>query len=367
MTDRLYKLAFARLRGIKLSMARMLLERCGSEEMFFTMTPAQISALMGTGAKIFADSHRREALEEARAEMPFIEANAVRMLYFTDPDYPRLLLECDDAPVVLFALGDLDLNAVNCLAIVGTRHATVYGNNMTPQIVGGIAEKTDSPVAIVSGLAFGIDVAAHRASLNAGLPTIAVVAHGLSTIYPSAHRGVAAEIIKKGGAILTEYFSSDPIHKGNFLARNRIVAGISQAAVIIESNIKGGAMFTARLASEYGRSVFALPGRVTDSFSSGCNKLISDNIAQLLTGADDIIDDLRWHRRPATPKQQELFEERDSDTQKIINLLTRKGELSIQEISLATDMPAPRLMAKLIDMEFDKLIASLPGSRYRLV
>lgn len=126
-------------------------------------------------------------------------------------------------------------------------------------------------------------------------------------------------------------------------------------------------MFTARLASEYGRSVFALPGRVTDSFSSGCNKLISDNIAQLLTGADDIIDDLRWHRRPAAPKQQELFEERDSDTQKIIDLLTRKGELSIQEISLATDMPAPRLMAKLIDMEFDKLIASLPGSRYRLV
>lgn len=223
----------------------------------------------------------------------------------------------------------------------------------------------EKPV-IVSGLAYGIDICAHKAALKCGLPTVGVLAHGLNTLYPSQHRSVAVEMVRNQGMLLTDYRSSTPVHKGNFLARNRIVAGLSDALVVVESASKGGALVTARLASGYNRDVFALPGRISDRYSAGCNSLIASHMAALVTSASDFCSQMRWPVAEADDAMPSLFPEVTPEEEAVMAVLTARGEATLADLSSRIDLPVARLMSMLIDMEFRALIISIPGGRYRL-
>lgn len=367
----LHQLALSRVHGINIATARNFLARLhGDEERFFALTPRQLALSMGFDSRIFADEPRRKALEEARRELRFIEGNGISARYFADPasGYPSRLAECDDAPAVIYTLGNCDLDKARMVGIVGTRHATAYGTDFTSKMVADLAASVGGEeVVIVSGLAYGIDIAAHKAAIECGLPTVGVLAHGLNTIYPAAHRNIAADMVQQGGALVTEYASGNAVHRGNFLARNRIVAGLCDCIVVVESDIKGGALVTARLAADYNREVLAAPGRATDRFSRGCNSLISRNMARILPDPAALPDIMGWPRRSREGIQQELFAELDPTEQKIIEALSTSGaDMRLADLQMLLNEQTHRLMGLLIDMELRGLISALPGNRYRL-
>lgn len=347
-------------------MATQILTRIGSEEEFFSLSPQALSARLEFSGRITDADYRRVLLEKARDEQKFVEENNVRCLYFTDTDYPQRLLECDDAPAMLYAIGDADLNARHMVSIVGTRNATTYGVSFINRLVSDLAERIEG-LAIVSGLAFGCDITAHRRALETGIPTIGVVAHGLDTLYPAEHRNHAAKIVREGGMILSDYLHGTPPHRGNFLARNRIVAGIADCIVVAESAARrGGALHTAKLGMLYNRDVFALPGRTSDLYSGGCNMLIRTNVAHLTESADDIIAAMGWKCRPTEGEQPRLFPEISPQQQLVIDHLRQNGEAQINTLTAKLGMPVGQLMALLVEMEFNGLLLSLPGARYRL-
>lgn len=226
-------------------------------------------------------------------------------------------------------------------------------------------KKIDNLV-IVSGLAYGIDIAAHRAALHCGVPTVAVLAHGLNTIYPASHRSTAADIVRSGGMLLTDYMSQDALHKGNFVARNRIVAGLCDCTVVAESAIKGGALITAGIASAYHRDVAALPGKTSDRFSQGCNKLIADNTAALISDADSLIAMMGWQSRQQEGDQATIPLILSPEEEAVIGYLTEKGEGDINTIGVTLNLPMHKLLPLLVDMEFKSLILTYPGGKYRL-
>lgn len=359
------RIAFSQLRGINQTLAGEILSRIGSEEAFFEATDRQLAAVMGFSNRIFDRQYRDGLLKTAEMEADFTEARHVTATYFTDADYPSRLHDCADAPLMLYSTGDCRLNDVLTVGVVGTRHATPYGVDFCRKLVEGLASEGGAPVAIISGLAYGIDIAAHRAALECGLPTVAVLAHGLNTIYPAAHRNAAVEIVRSGGLLLTDYMSSAAVHKGNFLARNRIVAGISDCLVVVESAEKGGAMVTARIASDYDRDVFALPGRTSDVYSAGCNSLIRRNVASLVGSADELIDAMRWPRRQHEAGQPTLFPEMSVEEQSVMDYLRERGEAQINRLSVDLDIPVGRLTGMLIEMEFKGLVLPYPGAKYR--
>lgn len=370
-SDLTYRIAFSSLRGLTPAMATEILARTGTEENFFNLTSGQLASMLGFRNRLFDREIRDKALHEAEAETGFLVRGGISATYFTDSAYPSRLLECDDAPLMLYSVGDCNLNSARVVSIVGTRHATSYGINFVNDLVEGLARMCSDPVIIVSGLAYGIDVAAHRAAINAGLPTAGVLAHGLNTIYPASHRDIAATMARNGGMLLTDYRSCDHIHRGNFLARNRIVAGLSDCLVVVESDTHGGALVTARLASAYSRDVFALPGRTSDRYSRGCNSLISSCVASLLSSPEELIESMRWPTHAPEGEQQSLFEPESplrlsSDEQAIIDLITLRGDATINEITASINIPTPRLMGMLIDMEFRSIICAMPGGRYRI-
>lgn len=230
----IYRLAFARVKGLRPDIAREILSRTGSEEAFMTLSEGQLRAMLGFDGKILGDAYRNGLLEDARRESQFIEAHGLACSYFTDPAYPRRMLECDDAPLMLFTLGNVDLNATHCLSIVGTRNATTYGVSFINRLVDELAERMDG-LLIISGLAVGCDITAHKRAMERGIPTAAVVAHGLDTIFPADHRNIAARMVRSGGILVTEYPSHTRPIRPNFLARNRIIAGMSDTVIVAES------------------------------------------------------------------------------------------------------------------------------------
>ena len=365
MTDP-YLIAFASLRSINRRLAEGILSRTGDEATFFTLPESKLSAIMGCSNRLFDSDYRAELMQRARNEARFIDENRIHTLYFRNSDYPSRLTECDDAPLMLYTLGECDINASHMISIVGTRHATPYGIDFVTRLIDDLAAKLDSPPVIVSGLAYGIDIAAHRAAMNAGLPTVAVLAHGLNTIYPAAHRNAAAEIVHKGGMLVTDYMSKSVMHKGNFVARNRIVAGLSDCLVVAESAEKGGALITAGIAAAYNRDVMALPGRTSDKYSRGCNRLIASNVAALIDGADALIEAMQWKSKPTEGTQEELPVTMSPDEQSIADYLTANGEGCINEMCVTLGIPISRLMTTLIDMEFKGIIITYPGGKYRL-
>lgn len=359
------KIAFASLRGITAGLAGEILSRIGDEETFFRTPERQLSALMGCSSRLFDDSYRREVLEKAHSEYDFIIQNHVNTIYFRDSCYPSRLTECDDAPLMLYGLGECNLNSAHIVSIVGTRHATPYGTDFVIKLVKDLSEKLDN-VVIVSGLAYGIDIAAHRAALHCGVPTVAVLAHGLNTIYPAAHRSTAVDIVRSGGMLLTDYMTGESIHKGNFVARNRIVAGLSDCTVVAESAAKGGALITAGIAAAYHRDVAALPGRTSDRYSQGCNRLIADNVAAIVTDADSLIAMMRWTPKPAEGEQQTIALTLTPEEESIVEYLACHGEGDINMLCVELNMPMHRLMPTLVDMEFKNIILTYPGGKYRL-
>lgn len=360
------RIAFASLRGINRVMAEQILSHIGDEQRFFDATESQLSAVMGLKSKLFDEAYRKSLIERGKREADFILSSGVRPLYFTDKDYPQRLADADDAPLMLFSLGNADLNHGRVISIVGTRHATPYGVDFVNRLIADLSSEMAEPLTVVSGLAFGIDAAAHSASLKLQVPTVGVLAHGLSTIYPAQHRQMAADMVRSGGGLLTEYASFDPIHKGNFVARNRIVAGLCDCIVVAESAEKGGALITAGIASDYNRDVFALPGRVSDRYSAGCNALISKNIASLVRDASDIVNAMNWPVKDSQPKQLTLFADLSPEEQSVVDYLTTHGEGQLNQLSIALNQNVGRTMSLLIDMEFKGLLLTYPGGKYRL-
>lgn len=362
-----YRIALASVKGMNRLLAESLVELTGDVSAFFTLSQRELSDLTGWNSSLFSEVERGKALMAAAGEVDFIRKNNITPLFFTDADYPQRLLECDDAPLILYYKGNVSFQQPRVVSIVGTRHATPYGKNFVDTLVRDLAD-TCPDTLIVSGLAYGIDIAAHRAALRYGLPTVGVLAHGLNTIYPAQHRNTAVEMVGNGG-LLTEYTTSQPTHRGFFLARNRIVAGVADAVVVVESGVKGGSLFTATIASDYHRDVFALPGRVGDISSMGCNNLIRQNKAALLTCADDLIEAMGWGVRKEQPSQTTLATQQDvqlTDEEKLImQYLAHNGEGQINRMAVELNTPIATLSATLVELEFKGCVVAFPGGVYR--
>lgn len=363
-----YHIAFASLRGMGYDLAQKILGIIPSEKEYFEIPEKELQNLLQTKVKITEQSYRNDILEKARKEVEFVTKNNIKITYFTDKDYPSRLCHAQDAPILLYSKGECNLNASKVISIVGTRHATAYGKHFCEKFVEDIKTLVDD-VIIVSGLAYGIDIYAHRAALSNQIPTVAVLAHGLNSIYPATHRKDAVEIIKNGGMVITDYRSCDKIHPGNFVARNRIVAGLADCTIVVESAEKGGSLITAGIASSYNRDVFALPGRSTDIYSRGCNKLIRNNAASLITSAEELVSAMRWETKQSMgeAKQMGMFADVTPEEQPIVNYLRANNETHINVLCNALGIPMSQLMSMLIELEFKGIIASLPGTKYTLL
>ena len=358
-----YRIAFASLQGMGVDLARKLLDVVGSEERFFSMNEKELRGLTRGRSKIYSDDYRRECLQRAVTEEAFVREHGIAATYFTDEAYPHRLLEAPDAPAMFFSLGQCDLESAHVISIVGTRHATQYGLKFCDNLIADLAQRLPDLV-VVSGLAYGIDVAAHRAALKHGVPTVAVLPRGLNRIYPANHRNDAIAIAKSGGMLLTDYTSQDVVQKSNFLARNRIVAALSDCTVIVESAGSGGALVTASLAMSYNRDVMAVPGRCSDEYSAGCNKLIATNKAALITGADDLLAAMRWESASPQPQQLDLFPELTEEEQNVVNVIRDRGEIHLNMLAEALQVPVYKLMSILVELDCKNVITTLPGCRY---
>ncbi|MBQ9665868.1 MAG: DNA-processing protein DprA [Bacteroidaceae bacterium] len=365
-------IALTKLKGLSLLNARTLYDTLGSASEVFAHRKDIVSVIPDASPRLVeALSHVEDAMQEAEQEMEFVEKKRLKVLTLNDDAYPQRLKECEDAPLVLFNYGDADLNRQHIINVVGTRKCSEYGREVCRNFVAEL--KTLCPdVLIVSGLAYGIDICAHRAALDNGIDTVAVLAHGLDNIYPSMHRQTAADMIHQGGGLLTEYTTQTRPEKMNFVRRNRIVAGMCDACVVVESPKKGGSLITAELSNSYNRDVFAFPGRVYDEYSAGCNKLIRENQATLLTSAEDMLEALGWHRAAdvavrSQAVQQDLFPDLTDEEQALVNTLKKVDDKHINQIAFDTNIPYSRASMILFDLEMKGIVKALGGARYRLV
>ena len=310
-------------------------------------------------------------LSHAAQEMAFIEKHHIQVLCHGDERYPARLIECVDAPIVLFYMGTADLNQAYVINIVGTRHCTTYGQDMVRRLLTDL--KTMCPqVLIVSGLAYGIDICAHTQALSNGFETVGVLAHGLEKIYPTQHRDVAKRMVTQGG-LLTEYMSNSHMDKANFVRRNRIVAGLCDATILVESAAKGGGLITCGIAQDYNRAVFAFPGAVGARFSEGCNNLIRDNGAQLISGADDLVKAMGWQTVAQLQEaknegvERELFPDLSDDERLVVQALDTAGDLQLNILSVKTNIPIGNLTALLFQLEMKGVVRPLAGGCYHLL
>ncbi|HXS37879.1 MAG TPA: DNA-processing protein DprA [Flavipsychrobacter sp.] len=362
-----YLLALTFMPGIGGRTGRTLIEQFGNASNVFKASAKDIKNSIGEGrAKSFADGSKDEVVfQNAEKEVKFIGKHNVQILLFSNADFPQRLNRCSDAPLLLFYKGNANLNADKIVAIVGTRRNTEYGLKLCEELVEGLQSQDD--IIIVSGLASGIDSIAHKKSVGLGVPTVGVVGHGLDRTYPSSNKNLANEMVQNGG-VLTEFPSGTIPDKENFPKRNRIVAGISDITVVVESDIAGGALITARLASGYNRDVAAFPGRTSDSKSAGCNNLIRTNVAAMITKTEDLLDLMNWNKNHK-PKsvQKQLFINLSPEEQKVIDLLQSKESVHADELFHYTGLANSQLAATLLQLEMQGLVKTLPGKQYRMV
>lgn len=363
-----YQIALTLLPGVGAVSAKNLLAYCGSGEEVFKAQKKELEKIPGIGTHmalaISTGSIQTEALKRADEELRFMEMNKVSALFFTDKDYPVRLKECSDSPVLIYYKGNANLNAKRIISVVGSRRCTEYGRMVCDQLINALSS---SGAMVVSGLAYGIDICAHRAALKEGLATVGVLAHGLDKIYPSEHRSTALKMQEQGG-LLTEFYSNTKMNPEYFPRRNRIVAGISDATLVIEANAKSGALITAEIANSYDRDVFAVPGKLGDPASEGCNLLIKANKAMLIQGADDVIKALNWdlEEKKNVLVQQELFEKLSEEEKSLLNAMREKGQVHIDDLSHICHLPVHRISTLLLNLEFNGSVRSLPGKMYRL-
>jgi len=358
-----YQLALTFVPGIGAKTGRLLLERFGTATDVFKTPLKELKNADGIGEIKVKGFKEPEVLRKAGHELDFVMRHDIQVL-LTGTNYPKRLSNCSDAPLLLFYTGNANLDAAKIIAIVGTRKNTDYGHKLCEELVEGLRSLEN--VLIVSGLALGIDAIAHKKCVQLGIPTVGVLGHGLDKIYPYNHKSLADQMIENGG-LLAEFPSETLPDRNNFPMRNRIVAGLSDVTVVVESHVSGGALITARMASGYNRDVAAFPGRVNDTRSAGCNELIRANVAAMITKAEDLVDMMNWNKE-GKPKavQKQLFINLSPNEQRIVDVLQTKDSLHADELFHHTGLQSSMLAATLLQLEMQGLIKSLPGKHYRM-
>lgn len=366
MNDLLYKVALTKIPMVGAVTAKLLVSYCGGAREVFEAKKADLLKIPSIGEVIATNVSDKSVLEAAEKELQFIETNDITPLFYLHKNFPQRLRNLHDAPVMLYYRGNADLNHYRTVGIVGTRTPTPNGLSICDELVEGLS--VYNPL-IISGLAYGVDIAAHRKSLDVGLGTVAVLGHGLANIYPAQHRKVAVEMTERGG-LLTEFASHVGPERENFPMRNRIVAGLCDALIVVESAQRGGSIITVQQAIGYSRDVFAVPGRVKDKFSQGCNFLIKKNMANLLESAEDVAGTLRWAAEGdgVIPQvtQGRLFDELTDQEKLVVDLIQKEEEAGVDQLSYASKIGQGDLASLLLNLEFKGLVRSLPGKRYVL-
>lgn len=369
MSELLYRMAMTRLMPMASREQRIILNELGCATEVYAHRH-ELHQLLSRSAWRVADAlaDMDSVLGRCQAEIDYCRSHNISILTIGDDDYPARLAQADDAPLVLYALGRNArqvLNAPHVVSVVGTRRCTEAGRQLCTRFAAELQQLLPDTV-IISGLAYGIDIAAHRGALQAGLPTVAVLAHGLDQIYPRMHRDTAVQMLQQGG-LLTEYMSQTTPDKVNFVQRNRIVAALADVVLVVESAAKGGSLITANMAFDYGRDVCAFPGRVTDAASAGCNMLIRSTRAALVQSAADLIETMRWQPQTSASDgiQTELLPQLTGDQQAIINALRDTDEATLTDICTRLQWPVTRVMPLLFEMEMKGLLLALPGNRYK--
>lgn len=357
----LYQLALTLIPGIGDINGKRLLAYCGSAEAVFKAKQNELLKIPGIGAVIMKNILHHQSFGKAEEEILFLEKNNIQPIFYTYQNYPERLKNCEDGPMMLYYKGNADLNGKRFVAIVGTRKITNYGRAKCEEIISGLSPY--KPL-VLSGLAYGVDSCAHKCALDNGLQTIGVLAHGIDTLYPSQNRKLAENMQTQGG-ILTEFISGTKPEREYFPRRNRIVAGMSDAVLVIESDKNGGAMITAEIAASYNRDVFALPGRAGDDLSRGCNFLIKTNRAALIELADDIAFQLGWENTIKNEKKQpELFVHLSKEETEILELIKNAEAIEIDELAIKSHMATSKIAANLLNLEFQGIVRRLPGNKY---
>lgn len=364
--QRIQQIALSLFPGIGAINARKLVASLGGLEQVFSCSPKELDDISGLHKawKHNLIKTRDEVLRKAEKELNFIEKNHIQTYFYLDSNYPKRLSECEDAPVVFFMKGQCNLDAPKVISIVGTRNASNYGRRICKELIEGL-KNLGQEVIIVSGLAYGIDIAAHKEALKAGFKTIAVVGHGMNMIYPASHRNHARHIVKQGG-ILTDFTTQAKLDPGNFLRRNRIIAGLADATIVVESAEKGGALVTADIAQSYNRDVFAIPGQSGDQYSKGCNFLIKKNKAALIENAEDLIYFLQWDPKSSRQIQPSLFVEISEEEKYILSPLKECESMGLNELARLIKQPVNKVSSSMLALEFKGLVQCLPGNVYRL-
>lgn len=362
----LHQIALTFTKNIGDHLAKVLVSYCGSAEAVFEASPKKLMQIPGISTKTIEQLNFSEALKRAEKELKFVEDNNIKVLFYTDADYPKRLKNCSDSPALLYYKGTADLNRPRIISIVGTRNATDYGKQLCRDLIDDLKAYD---VITVSGLAYGIDVAAHKESLRMDIPTIGVFAHGLDRIYPAQNRPTADKMLNNGGW-LTDFPSGTNPDRENFPKRNRIVAGMADATIVVEASIKGGALITAEIANSYNRDVFAFPGRISDEYSTGCNFLIRNNKAALLTSGADLAYILGWEKTNGDIKKQaQLVMPIDLSTNERLIFETiqqNAGQLGIDDLAIKTRLPLSQLAMNLLNLEMQGFVNSLPGKTYSI-
>lgn len=369
--ETLYTIALTRVPGLGLIQALDIYKRVGSAQKIFEHNN-DIQELIPDATPRLCESMRKaqEAVERAKVELEFANKKQIRCLCYNDENYPQRLKDCDDAPLVLFYMGNADLNQKHIVSIVGTRQCTQYGKDILRNFCADMKYYCPQTL-IVSGLAYGIDVCAHKEALKNGYETVGVLAHGFQTLYPPIHRDTALAMLKQGG-LVTEYMSDLGPDKPHFVARNRIVAGMSDATIVVESASHGGSLITANLAMDYHRDVFTFPGNVNAEFSVGCNNLIRDNIASLITNAEDFIHAMKWDDERVKNEiksqgiERSFFTQFTDEEQIIINILLEEDNQQLNLLAIKSGLPISKITAIMFELEMKGCVKLLPGGIYHL-
>lgn len=365
-SDLLHVLRLQKIPNIGDINAKKLINRCGSAEAVFNEKKATLQKIDGIGSVVVSGLWDLEHLETAEKELDYIQANNISFAYFENDDYPQKLKHCVDAPILLFKRGNIDLNNKKIISIVGTRNITSYGQSFCQEFMEALSPL--DPI-IVSGFAYGVDITAQKAAVDNGLQTIGCLAHGLNQIYPKTHEKYIPKVEVNGG-FFTEFWSTSNPDRENFLKRNRIIAGLSQATIVIESAEKGGSLVTADIANSYNREVFAVPGRSSDKFSTGCNNLIKQQKAHMLTSAADLIYMLGWElesNKEKKPVQKQLFVELDATEREIYQYLQSNGKQLLDGIALECNLPIFKVSSTLLNMEMKGVVRPLPGKLFEAI
>jgi DNA processing protein len=360
----LYQIGLTLLPGVGDVLGKKLVAYCGGVEAVFKQNRKSLEKIPGIGEKLVTTIISQNVLKRAEEEIMFIEKHNITPLFYLDKQYPDLLKHCVDSPVMLYFKGNSGLNVPRIISIVGTRKITDYGKEVCERIIRGLTEY--NPL-IVSGLAYGVDTCAHRLALDNQLKTVAVLGHGLDRIYPYLNKSLAAKMTEQGG-LLTEFMKGTTPDRENFPQRNRIIAGLADATLVVEAAKTGGALITAAIANSYNRDVFSIPGRIGDTWSEGCNLLIRDNRAALVQDAMDIALALGWEKESDKhpPRQRELFVELSPDEEKVVAVMKGFNQLGIDDIVFRSELPNSKAAAALLSLEFQGIVRAMPGKVYKL-